>query len=225
MVYTRQHIKTFSAIPGISLPQQARSQSLMDKVLQTLEEQLKVRPYTSITMAELALASNSSLASIYARFKSKDHLLLALAEKTFAEEIEPKYEAKNAPAWEKGLELEVFLEALFKILGKAYSEFNFILRPLFYLACETEDEDLKSFLAAKGLRNRNHFERVIGEVAKANGLRPSQQDLKFAVVFAFPALQHFFLFGQEARKFLGKDAQSFPKELAKATGRYLRGAR
>lgn len=59
-------------------PAQARSRETMDRILEALEALLCEKPFDRITIQELAQRSGTGTSSIYARFRDKQALVLAL---------------------------------------------------------------------------------------------------------------------------------------------------
>lgn len=69
-------------------PLQDRSQRTMERVLDAFEHLLEQRPYERITIADIAQESQTGTSSIYARFKDKRAILVALHERVRVRALE-----------------------------------------------------------------------------------------------------------------------------------------
>jgi AcrR family transcriptional regulator len=64
----------------VHAPKQARSEKRLQEIIQALESLLDGRPFEEITIPDIAERAGCGTASIYARFKSKRSILVALHE-------------------------------------------------------------------------------------------------------------------------------------------------
>ena len=64
----------------VNAPKQARSEKRLQEIIQALEGLLDGRPFEEITIPDIAERAGCGTASIYARFKSKRSILVALHE-------------------------------------------------------------------------------------------------------------------------------------------------
>ncbi len=74
-------ISSNSELPsGVIAPRQSRSQATLERLLYAAEELLNTQTFEEITVADIVERAGSSVGSFYARFPTKDALLIALLE-------------------------------------------------------------------------------------------------------------------------------------------------
>ena len=78
-------VMTDSARPAIHQPLQQRSRATANKVLDALDALLREKPLDAIGIQELVRAAGVSVSSIYARFRDKHAMVLALHERVVAQ--------------------------------------------------------------------------------------------------------------------------------------------
>ena len=97
---------------GPIAPQQSRSQASLDRILDATERLLEQRPFSEITVAEIAEEAEVSTGLLYSRFESKDAILPYLVIR-FMEEQEAAFrEALGSPRSPDPEEVRVRVGAL-----------------------------------------------------------------------------------------------------------------
>lgn len=76
-------------------PKQPRSEAVLERILDTTERMLVQRRFHEISINDLCIEAEISVSSLYARFPSKDAILLAIIER-LAERVQQRIEAVGA---------------------------------------------------------------------------------------------------------------------------------
>lgn len=103
----------------LKVPQQARSQDTLDRLLDAAEHLLETTPWDSITVAALVSKARSSVGAFYARFPDKDALLQHLHQRRSEEAIETAELALARDQW-KGIPLEEVVRAVVEFTTQEY---------------------------------------------------------------------------------------------------------
>lgn len=119
----------------VHAPKQARSEQRMQDIIQALEDLLDGRTFEEITIPDIAARAGCVPASIYARFRDKPSILVALHESIRDRQIANIDESMRLERHEH-LSLD---ESIFKIihnLTRYYSRQRNLLRPAYLLGDE-----------------------------------------------------------------------------------------
>ncbi len=65
---------------GVVPPMQRRSQQAVERILVATDGLMSTRPFKELTVQDICLAADVSPSSFYARFATKEHVLIALFE-------------------------------------------------------------------------------------------------------------------------------------------------
>lgn len=79
-------------MPNPIAPQQARSQASLERILDAVERLLEMRPFTDITVGDIAHEAGVSAGLLYSRFRSKEDILPFLMQR-FLKEQKASFEA------------------------------------------------------------------------------------------------------------------------------------
>ncbi len=119
-----------SALPGVHLPQQHRSQQTFDRILRAAERLLATHDFDQLSVPTIARAAKTSVGSFYARFESKDVLMLVLHARFLAESeqlIQDRLERSQQPA----LPLRELVARTVHTTAEQYARHRGILRATF----------------------------------------------------------------------------------------------
>lgn len=119
-------------LPRVNAPKQARSEQRMQDIIRAMEELLDGRTFEEITIPDIAARAGCVPASIYARFRDKVSILVALHESTRDRQMAAIDESMRLEKHEH-LSLE---ESVFKVmhnLTRYYSRQRNLLRPAYLL--------------------------------------------------------------------------------------------
>ncbi|MDG1906489.1 MAG: TetR/AcrR family transcriptional regulator [Arenicella sp.] len=208
-------------IPGLYLPKQDRSQQAMSRVLTQFHLLLKKQAFADIQMSAVSKASGVGVGTIYFRFSSKDHLLIALAEKITREEIEPKYQQFILPDSIQKQSLEEFLLAYFKVVSTVFSDYRYLLKPLTLLSRETSDEKVTEFLNRMNSNIQQKLSKNMMGLARRSKPAVTAKSVELAILWAGASLREEFLYKSPKSGLTHGEDQSFVQELSKALAGYL----
>jgi AcrR family transcriptional regulator len=116
----------------VNAPKQARSEKRMQDIIQALESLLDGRTFEEITIPDIAARAGCVPASIYARFKDKTSILVALHESIRDRQI-ARVDESMRPERHAQLTLDESLFQIFRGLAQHYTRQRNLLRPAFLL--------------------------------------------------------------------------------------------
>ena len=213
--------KNLAGIPGLYIPQQGRSRRAMESVLDNFHALLKQHPFGKIPMAEISKASGVAIGTIYFRFSSKEHLLVALAEKIIREEIEPAYQKLFAANNRPGENLEGFLVAHFEAVSKVFGEYHYLLKPLTLISRETSDQKIRAFVKTLNGRVHRKLKATLLALAKEENPGVREESVDLAILMAGASLREALLYGEPLSDLIKGRNQAFLGDLASALAGYL----
>jgi AcrR family transcriptional regulator len=117
---------------AIREPAQARSRETMDRILETLEELLREKPFDRITMIELAQRSGAGTSSIYARFRDKQALILGLHARLREQVLECLERLADPQRW-AGEPVERIVAGIVPPCVKFYRQHGALIRAALYV--------------------------------------------------------------------------------------------
>ncbi|MDZ7734361.1 MAG: TetR/AcrR family transcriptional regulator [Acidimicrobiia bacterium] len=117
------------------MPKQARSQETFDRFLDAVESLLIEREYAEITIADIVERAERTVGSFYTRFADKNAALVALVERTWAEEL-PFVERHLDPRQWAGRSLEEIVREGVTLTLAAYRNPQRPLRSFVLLALQ-----------------------------------------------------------------------------------------
>lgn len=210
-----------TTVPGLFVPKQKRSKKAMEKVLFAFHRELKKRSFTEIGMAEIAQISGVAIGAIYFRFSSKEHLLVALSEKIFQEEIKPSFPLYFHPVYKKGTDLNEFLLAYYKTVGKIFSSYHFLLRPLATIGRETKNKQITTFRENINQGIQEKLITTILSLAREKNSRVSRRSVENLIICAGASLREVFLYGHPITNEGKTRKESFLVDLVRDLSRNL----
>lgn len=208
-------------IPGLNPPQQKRSAIAQRRIIESLEELLAERDYFEIKVSDIAARAGCALGGVYNRFESKDHILLALAEATFVERIDPRYQRQENPDWHIGLSVEAFLEIYFAVIAKALVDYRHIFRPLFVISRYRTNDAFTEFLDERERKAQAHLASVMLSLARAGDPGVTESAARLAAYWARSLLSDYLLFGEKSAAMTGVSDDRYFTELARLVSQYL----
>lgn len=102
-------------------PAQARSRATMDRFLDATAELLEHRPFEEISVQDIVRRAGRSVGSFYGRFRDKDGVLLALAERVHGRRIALAREMFAPSRWE-GRSTAELLRTIGVVAAELFSE-------------------------------------------------------------------------------------------------------
>lgn len=204
----------FLETPGVVPPRQARSQRAQNSILDALNRLLLRCDYQDINVSDIAKEAGCAVGGVYNRFASKDHILLALAERVIVERVDPRYEKQETPHWEKDLSVREFLEIYLAIVSRPLEEFRHIFRPLAVISRYRKADAFSDFLSKREKKNHTHLTRVIGGLASKQNPDLDESAVKLAVFWVISLYKDYVLFGEKAAALTGVSDDRYFSELA-----------
>jgi AcrR family transcriptional regulator len=120
-------LAAISKLARVNAPKQARSERRLADIVQALNVLLDGRSFDDITIPAIAAQAGCVPASIYARFKDKRSILVALHESFRNHQVARIEESLSADA-HKDLSLEDSIRVILRNLAKHYSRRQYMLR-------------------------------------------------------------------------------------------------
>ncbi|MDB5619905.1 TetR/AcrR family transcriptional regulator [Tardiphaga sp.] len=207
---SRAHdLKPIVRLQRVNAPKQARSEQRLQDIVLALEELLDGRTFEEITIPDIAARAGCVPASIYARFRDKASILVALHESTRDRQMTNIDESMRLERHEH-LSLE---ESIFKILRnltRYYSRQRNLLRPA-YLLGDTEIYERASDLI------RHVTERISAIVRHRLKDEPAEvidQRVELAMRSVYALLQQRMVFqGVTTGRFMPANDEEMAREL------------
>jgi AcrR family transcriptional regulator len=181
-------LDVITRLERVNAPKQARSEKRLQDIVQALESLLDGRTFEEITIPDIAARAGCVPASIYARFKNKDSILVALHESIRDRQIARIDEMMRLDRHE-ALSLDESLLLICRGLTNHYSRNINFLRPAFFLG------DREIFERAAS--NMRHAADRIASVVKHKVKMPSElldERIAFATRAAYALLQQRMVF-------------------------------
>ncbi|MDR6659359.1 AcrR family transcriptional regulator [Tardiphaga robiniae] len=122
-----QSLAAISKLGRVNAPKQARSEQRLADIVHALHTLLHGRPFEDITIPAIAAQAGCVPASIYARFKDKRSILVALHESFREQQAARIEESMSAEAHQK-LSLEESMTVILRNLARHYSRRHYMLR-------------------------------------------------------------------------------------------------
>jgi len=116
----------------VNAPKQARSEQRLQDIIQALEALLDGRAFEEITIPDIAARAGCVPASIYARFRDKNSILVALHESIHNRQM-VQIDENMRPERHAGLSLDESIFMIFRNLARHYTRHRNLLRPAFLL--------------------------------------------------------------------------------------------
>ena len=116
----------------VNAPKQARSEKRLQDIIQALETLLDGRAYEEITIPDIAARAGCVPASIYARFKDKTSILVALHESLHNRQLAQIDENMRLERHAQ-LSLDNSIFMIFRNLARYYTRYRNLIRPAYLL--------------------------------------------------------------------------------------------
>ena len=116
----------------VNAPKQARSEKRLQDIIQALETLLDGRAYEEITIPDIAARAGCVPASIYARFKDKTSILVALHELLHNRQLAQIDENMRVERHAQ-LSLDDSIFMIFRNLARYYTRYRNLIRPAYLL--------------------------------------------------------------------------------------------
>jgi AcrR family transcriptional regulator len=116
----------------VNAPKQARSEKRLQDIIQALESLLDGRAFEEITIPDIAARAGCVPASIYARFKDKTSILVALHESMHNRQIAQIDENMQVERHAQ-LSLDDSIFKIFRSLARYYTRYRNLIRPAYLL--------------------------------------------------------------------------------------------
>jgi AcrR family transcriptional regulator len=185
-------LDVISRLGRVNAPKQARSEKRLQDIVQAMESLLDGRTFEEITIPDIAARAGCVPASIYARFKDKTSILVALHESVRDRQIARIDEMTRLDRHEK-LSLDESLSLICRGLTNHYSRNLNLLRPAYLLG------DREIFERAAS--NMRHAADRIASIVKQKVKTPPEvldRRIAFATRAAYALLQQRMVFGEVA---------------------------
>lgn len=164
----------------VNAPKQARSVENLERILSALEHLLRDKSFGEITMADIAKESGCGLASIYARFRNKNSILVALHEMV-SERFRRGVDKATAPERWKGKSVQEAAKTLALELVNHYSRNRHLMRPTLLL----DDKEIYERAASLVLYATSRLQAIIARPETSRSKAYERQlDLGTAAVYA-----------------------------------------
>jgi len=116
----------------VNAPKQARSEQRLQDIIQALEALLDGRAFEEITIPDIAARAGCVPASIYARFRDKNSILVALHESIHNRQM-AQIDENMRPERHAGHSLDESIYLIFRNLARHYTRHRNLLRPAYLL--------------------------------------------------------------------------------------------
>jgi AcrR family transcriptional regulator len=170
-------------------PLQARSRLAQERVLRTFADMLATQPFESVTIAELARRARVAVTSIYARFRDKRALVLALHERHVAE-TEQYIDALLDPARWREADLATIVRGLFARVVPRQRHRAHLLRTALVLG----DRDVEARVAHLMRHGSQRLAELLRPRLRDRPAAACDRDVDFAFRAAMALLQQRLLF-------------------------------
>lgn len=127
----------------VNAPKQARSEKRLQDIITALDSLLDGRPFEDITIPDIAARAGCVPASIYARFKDKRSILVALYETVRDRQI-AGIDENTRPERHEKLSLDDSILAICRSMVAYYARYRNLLRPAYLL----DDHEIYERVAA-----------------------------------------------------------------------------
>jgi AcrR family transcriptional regulator len=145
----------------VNAPKQARSEKRLQDIIQALEALLDGRAFEEITIPDIAARAGCVPASIYARFKDKTSILVALHQSIRDRQITLIDETMRAERHAE-LSLDESIFKIFRDLARYYTRHRNLLRPAFLLG----DSEIYSRVAVNIRHTSDHIAAIVRQKAR-----------------------------------------------------------
>lgn len=176
-------LDVITRLERVNAPKQARSEKRLQDIVQALESLLDGRTFEEITIPDIAARAGCVPASIYARFKNKNSILVALHESIRDRQI-ARIDEMMRPERHEALSLDESLLLICRGLTNHYSRSVNFLRPAFFLG----DREVFERAAA----NMRHSADRISSIVRHKVKMPADlldERVSFATRAAYALLQ------------------------------------
>jgi AcrR family transcriptional regulator len=162
----------------VNAPKQARSEKRLQDIIQALETLLDGRAYEEITIPDIAARAGCVPASIYARFKDKTSILVALHESMHNRQI-AQIDENMRPQRHAELSLDDSIYMIVRNLARYYTRYRNLIRPAYLLG---DDE-----IYERGAATIRHASENIAAIAR-DKMKDGPRDLDKRVDLATRAI-------------------------------------
>ncbi|MCP4620893.1 MAG: TetR/AcrR family transcriptional regulator [Bradyrhizobium sp.] len=176
----------------VNAPKQARSEKRLQDIIQALEKLLDGRAFEEITIPDIAALAGCVPASIYARFKDKNSILVALHESIRDRQIAQIDETMRMERHEN-LTLDESVLAIFRSLARYYSRNRNLLRPSYLLG----DDEIYQRASASMRHASERLAAIVRQKSKSP-VTDLDRRVDLAVRAAYGLLQQRMVFQQQA---------------------------
>ncbi|MDI1266523.1 MAG: TetR/AcrR family transcriptional regulator [bacterium] len=145
----------------VNAPKQARSEQRLQDIIQALESLLDGRAFEEITIPDIAARAGCVPASIYARFRDKTSILVALHQSIRDRQLAGIDETMRADRHAE-LSLDESIFKIFRDLAKYYTRHRNLLRPAFLLG----DTEIYSRVATNIRHTADHIAGIVRQKSK-----------------------------------------------------------
>ena len=143
-------------LPAARAPKQFRSAGCLQRIADAGRELFLSRDYEEVTVADLAQAAGVSVGTFYARFPSKEHLVVFLVA-GLTHELGDRLGAQLDPFTRNGASLRQVVSLYLEETARAFLLYRGLLRPAALIARQTRDPELIGILSRF---NRNAHTRL-----------------------------------------------------------------
>jgi AcrR family transcriptional regulator len=185
-------LQAVTRLERVNAPKQARSEKRLHDILEALEFLLDGRPFEEITIPDIAARAGCVPASIYARFKDKNSMLVALHE-SLRDRQTARIDQSTSPERHEQLSLDESLSIFCRGMAEYYSHNRNLLRPAYLLG----DREIYERAGSAMRRAADRITVVIGKKVKIPAKSLSER-VALATRSAYALLQQRMVFGDIA---------------------------
>jgi AcrR family transcriptional regulator len=185
-------LQAVTRLGRVNAPKQARSEKRLHDILEALEFLLDGRPFEEITIPDIAARAGCVPASIYARFKDKNSMLVALHE-SLRDRQTARIDQSTSPERHEQLSLDESLSIFCRGMAEYYSHNRNLLRPAYLLG----DREIYERAGSAMRRAADRITVVIGKKVKIPAKSLSER-VALATRSAYALLQQRMVFGDIA---------------------------
>ncbi len=193
----------------VNAPKQARSEQRLRQIVRALEQLLDGRSFDEITIPDIAREAECGVASIYARFKDKRSILIALHEKMLARSLLLADELTN-PTHHTNFTLAQSIHWICERVVAYNFRYRNILRP----AQQLDDPTMRQRYSTVIAHSSTRFAELLARQSEPLPCRDPEQRADLAVRTLFALLHQRLIFQFDA-------PGRFTKEGNEATAREL----
>lgn len=197
-----------SRLDRVTAPKQARSEASLQRVLAALEELLQAKPFSEVSIPEIAAKAQCSAATIYGRFQDKGSILAALHE-SLRERMRDDIDTMLEPLGWSGRPLADLAQAFCRSTANFYDTHRHLMTAALVMG------DAEIYERANQLMHYASSRLSEAAAVTRDGRAQDNTQSSFAALAVFALLQQRLLFGTGS--FGWPDAQAADEFLAALT--------